>query len=390
MTDTTSPKEPTLVPESNESTPTRGPIIWSNALFLSLSPILTALSIPAYIYFSGHHWALTATAITLWIFAGMGITVGYHRLFAHRSYDAHQVWKFIALVSGAAALQNSALVWSASHRRHHKHTDHHEDPYDATKGFWWSHMRWIFHENDKVHDYSNAPDLAADKLVMWQHRNYWSIVFTCNVLLPLGLGFLIGHPLGMLLFAGLARVVFTHQATFCINSLCHMIGNQPWSKKDTSKDSWICALITFGEGYHNFHHTFPADYRNGLKWYHFDPSKWLIWTGNLLGLTSNLKRTEAPVRWRKRHDRQLEVYLDRLAETLPEVHSEWKIRVESASQRVEETLTQWAQQLREYRRAVKNGEVTESLRQAVSEAQKAWHHSWKEFMALRNTMPLPA
>ena len=390
MSDTTSPKESTLVQESNESTPTRGPIIWSNALFLSLSPILTALSIPAYIYFSGHHWALTATAITLWIFAGMGITVGYHRLFAHRSYDAHPVWRFIALVSGAAALQNSALVWSASHRRHHKHTDHHEDPYDATKGFWWSHMRWIFHENDKVHDYSNAPDLAADKLVMWQHRNYWSIVFTCNVLIPLALGFMIDRPLGMLLFAGLARVVFTHQATFCINSLCHMIGNQPWSKKDTSKDSWICALITFGEGYHNFHHTFPADYRNGLKWYHFDPSKWLIWTGNLLGLTSNLKRTEAPVRWRKRHDRQLEVYLDRLAETLPEVHGEWKVRVESASQRVEETLTQWAQQLREYRRAVKNGEVTESLRQAVSEAQKAWHHSWKEFMALRNTMPLPA
>ena len=96
------------------------------------------------------------------------------------------------------------------------------------------------------------------------------------------------------------------------------------------------------------------------------------------------------MRWRKRHDRQLEVYLDLLAETLPEVHGEWKVRVESASQRVEETLTQWAQQLREYRRAVKNGEVTESLRQAVSEAQKAWHHSWKEFMALRNTMPLPA
>ncbi|MDG1550089.1 MAG: acyl-CoA desaturase, partial [Candidatus Poseidoniaceae archaeon] len=89
------------------------------------------------------------------------------------------------------------------------------------------------------------------------------------------------------------RVVFTHQATFCINSLCHIIGTQPWSKKDTSKDSWICALITFGEGYHNFHHTFQADYRNGHKWYHWDPSKWLIKSASWVGLTSNLHKIPA-------------------------------------------------------------------------------------------------
>ena len=97
MPSKTSPSEQKLIPDANEPAEERGPIIWSNALFLSLSPILTALAIPTYIYFYGHHWALTATAVTLWIFAGMGITVGYHRLFAHRSYDAHPVWKFIAL-----------------------------------------------------------------------------------------------------------------------------------------------------------------------------------------------------------------------------------------------------------------------------------------------------
>ncbi|MBC8261722.1 MAG: fatty acid desaturase [Planctomycetia bacterium] len=385
MSSTDLQETPTTDPSQKD-----GPIIWSNTLFLSLSPIITLFLLPTYIYYQGHHWALTVTAVLMWFFAGLGITVGYHRLFAHRSYEAHPIWKFLALVAGASALQNSALVWSASHRRHHKHTDHGEDPYDATRGFWWSHMRWIFHANERAEDFSNVPDLKADPLVMWQKKYYWAIAFTVDVLIPLGLGFLIGRPIGMLLFAGLARVVFTHQATFCINSLCHIIGTQPWSKKDTSKDSWICALITFGEGYHNFHHTFPADYRNGLKWYHFDPAKWLIWGGNKLGLTTNLKRTEAPVRWKKRLERQMDKYQESIVQTIPEAHSEWSIRVESACLRVEETLNIWSDKLREYRRAVKQGEVTESLLLSVKESRKAWKHSWREFMDLRKTMPIPA
>lgn len=367
-----------------------GPILWVNTIFLSLSPILTLLLVPIYLWYSGSHWALWVSAFVMWIFSGLGITIGYHRLFAHRSYEGSALWRFLSLVAGASALQNSAIVWAASHRRHHRHTDHDGDPYDATRGFWWAHMKWIFHDNDQVDDLSNVPDLKADPLVVWQQKWYWVIALVMNVAVPLGLGLLIGRPWGMLLFAGLARVVFTHQATFSINSLCHILGTQPWSENNTSRDSWICAYLTFGEGYHNFHHTFPADYRNGLRWYHFDPAKWAIWTGNKLGLTSNLKRTEAPIQWRKRLERQTERYESSLSQFVPETNAEWSKRVESARQQVDKHLTHWAQNLREYQKACREGQVTATLLLSLREARRAWRQAWKEFLALEQSLPLPA
>ncbi|MEC9476925.1 MAG: fatty acid desaturase [Planctomycetota bacterium] len=366
-----------------------GPILWVNTLFLSLSPILAMLLIPIYLWYSGSHWALWASAFVMWLFSGLGITIGYHRLFAHRSYEGSAPWRFLSLVAGASALQNSAIVWAASHRRHHRHTDHEGDPYDATRGFWWAHMKWIFHDNDQVDDLSNVPDLKADPLVVWQQKWYWVIALMMNVAVPLGLGLLIGRPWGMLLFAGLARIVFTHQATFSINSLCHILGTQPWSENNTSRDSWICAYLTFGEGYHNFHHTFPADYRNGLRWYHFDPAKWAIWTGNKLGLTSNLKRTEAPIQWRKRLERQTERYETSLSMVVPETNAEWSQRVESARQQVDKHLTRWAQNLREYQKACREGQVTATLLLSLREARRAWRQAWKEFLALEQALPLP-
>jgi stearoyl-CoA desaturase (delta-9 desaturase) len=367
-----------------------GPILWSNALFLSLSPLLAILLIPIYLWYSGGHWAIWVTTFAMWIFTGLGITLGYHRLFAHRSYKASPVWRFLALVAGAATLQNSAIVWAAAHRRHHRHTDHHGDPYDATRGFWWAHMKWIFHENDQADDLSNVPDLKADPLVVWQQKWYWVIALVMNLVLPLGLGLLIGRPWGMLLIAGLGRIVFTHQATFSINSLCHILGTQPWSESNTSKDSWICAYLTFGEGYHNFHHSFPADYRNGLRWYHFDPAKWAIWTGQRLGLTSNLKRTEAPIQWRKKLERQTEMYETSLSRFVPEVGADWNHRIESARQLVDEHLNRWSKNLREYQRACRNKEVTATLLRSLREARRAWRRVWKEFLALEQAMPLPA
>ncbi|MGE4618585.1 MAG: fatty acid desaturase [Planctomycetota bacterium] len=380
----------TAVIEKQEEKPTDGPILWVNTLFLSLSPILVALLIPIYLWNAGSHWALWVAAFTLWWFAGLGITIGYHRLFAHRSYEGSKVWRLLSLVAGASALQNSAIVWSASHRRHHRHTDHEGDPYDATRGFWWAHMRWIFHDNDLVDDLSNVPDLQADPLVRWQQKYYWAISMAVNIGVPLGLGLLIDRPWGMLLFAGLARIVFTHQATFCINSLCHILGTQPWSKNNTSRDSWICALVTFGEGYHNFHHSFPADYRNGLRWYHFDPAKWLICAGSVFGLTYNLKRTEAPIRWRKRLERQTEKYEISLSEIALATDVDWTQRIESARQQVDEHLNRWSMNLREYRKACRNGEVTESLLSSLQEAKRAWKMAWKEFLALEQSLPVPA
>ena len=260
----------------NTEQPEDGPLIWVNTLFLCGSPFLAAVLVPWYLIESGSHWVLWTSAFVLWWFAGMGITVGYHRLVSHRSYQANNFWKFFFLVGGAYIPElGTDLVDLAPTSP--QEVDTHDDPYNAKRGFWWSHIKWILHHDDQVEDFSMVPDLTADKLVMWQHRNYHAIWMVVNIGIPALIGLMIDRVWGMILIAGLLRVVLVHQGTFCINSVCHIIGTQPWSTKDTSRDSWIGALFTFGEGYHNYHHTFAADYRNGLKWYHFDPGKWAIW-----------------------------------------------------------------------------------------------------------------
>ena len=362
-----------------------GAWIWVNVLFLCGSPFLAAILVPWYLIESGSHPALWITAFILWAYTGMGITTGYHRLVSHRSYDSNAAWKVFWLIGGAAAIQNSALTWSASHRRHHKDVDTDDDPYNAKRGFWWSHMEWILHEDPKVTDFSNSEDLLADPIVMWQHRNYDRIWMLVNIVLPLAIGFAFDRMWGVLLIAGLLRVVLVHQGTFCINSLCHILGTQPWSDEHTSRDHWISALFTFGEGYHNFHHTFAADYRNGLKWYHFDPGKWAIWTGEKLGWCSNLKRTSLPARLRKRFEMEARGVFAGL-ETLDETkQATWRERLEVARSATQKSLSAWGNRVRKAAKT-KDAEV----QAAVIEAEAAFRHAHAEFEKLGQGMKAAA
>lgn len=236
------------------------------------------------------------TFVILYIVTGMGITVGYHRLIAHRSFECHPWVKVALLIAGGWALQNSALTWCADHVRHHARTDQEEDPYNATKGFWHSHCGWLFFESPHRTDKYEKP-LRKDPLIMWQHRYYWLIVLS-GLALPFGLGFWHGGLMGGLscfLLAGMLRMFMVLNSTFTINSLCHMFGSQPHSTQDTSRDSWLISLISFGEGYHNYHHTYARDFRNGPQWYNFDPSKWIICTLSLFGLATNLRRLDRTV-----------------------------------------------------------------------------------------------
>jgi stearoyl-CoA desaturase (delta-9 desaturase) len=126
---------------------------------------------------------------------------------------------------------------------------------------------------------------------MLQDKYYMPMIIIFSFLLPGLLGHLIADSfLGGFFFAGFARIVFVHHGTFFINSLCHVLGSRPYDRTQTARDSWFTALFTFGEGYHNYHHTFQSDYRNGIKWYHFDPGKWLISAFQFLGLTRDLKK----------------------------------------------------------------------------------------------------
>jgi len=146
----------------------------------------------------------------------------------------------------------------------------------------------------------NVQDLKKDGLIVWQDKWVHGIAFFMSFILPAGIGYLyaittknltpVAGLLGGLLIPGVARVVMVQHATFCINSLCHMIGSRPYSTSHSARDSWIAAIFTMGEGYHNYHHEFQWDYRNGVKSWQLDPSKWIIWMLSKFGLTNDLKR----------------------------------------------------------------------------------------------------
>jgi stearoyl-CoA desaturase (Delta-9 desaturase) len=268
------------------------PINWAASLMFVLTSVVAITVVPWYGITHGYHasaWIL----FTLFLGAnGMAITCCYHRLFAHCTYEAHPILKVAYLFFGAMALQNSALNWAAGHRVHHRFIDDPErDPYCARRGFWFSHIGWMLRSYPSGEpDFSAVRDLQRDPLVMWQHNHYLLVALSTNFGLPLLVGYLIGDVWGVFLLAGVLRLVVSHHFTFFINSLAHMWGSQPYTDENTARDNPVVALLTYGEGYHNFHHMFAHDYRNGLRWWQWDPSKWFISSMRVLGLTRNLKR----------------------------------------------------------------------------------------------------
>lgn len=267
---------------------------WVNTIFLTTTPI-AAITL-SWLFFknNGLVWPQVALAIIFYYVTGMSITGGYHRLFAHRTYKAHNLVKLTYLLFGAATFQNSALKWAADHRVHHNHVDGDKDPYNIKKGFWYAHIGWIFYQ-EKTENPKYPKDLTNDKLVMWQHKYYWVICIVMGFGLPTLIGHFLGSALGGFALAGLTRIVFVHHCTFFINSLCHIVGSRPYTDTNTARDSLIMAFFSYGEGYHNYHHYFPTDYRNGIRWFHFDPTKWMIKTLSYIGFTNGLKKVPAKI-----------------------------------------------------------------------------------------------
>lgn len=270
----------------------KAPLIWTNVLLFSISFAIAVIGVPWYAFTIGFSWFEIIASILCLGYCGMSITAGYHRLWAHKTYEAHPVLQWIFAIGGAFALQNSALHWAADHRVHHRHVDNDsKDPYSAGRGFWYSHIGWMLRDYPGVEkpDYSNVRDLQKNKIVMWQHQHYLKLTLATNIGIPLALGIIGGNILGMLLLAGVLRLVLSHHFTFFINSLAHIWGNQPYTEQNSARDNGLLAFFTYGEGYHNFHHIFEYDYRNGIKWYQFDPTKWLIKSCSWLRLTHNLR-----------------------------------------------------------------------------------------------------
>ncbi len=270
----------------------RREIDWTNTLFVVTSHVL---AVAAIVWAAAVQWSWWTFGLGLLWFAlcGVSITGGYHRLFSHRAYKARWPLRLFYLFFGAAAVQNSALKWSTDHRLHHAKTDEDEDPYSVRRGFWWAHIGWVFHKDPQIDRTTNVRDLEDDPLVRLQDRYYVPIAFLSAAVLPGLLGLLWGDPIGAILFAGFLRLVIQWHATFAVNSVAHSIGSQPFSTNSSARDSFLTAFITLGEGYHNFHHRFQVDYRNGIRWFHLDPTKWFVWGLSKIGMTSDLRRTPA-------------------------------------------------------------------------------------------------
>lgn len=263
-------------------------IEWPNFLFIVLSPVVAIVGTIWVFQHGGPHWATWILAALMMLTTGLGITAGYHRLFSHRSYQASWIVRLILLLFGGASFQGSAREWCCAHRKHHRFVDREGDPYNIKKGFWYAHVGWVVLKADQS-DESNIKDLKKDPLILFQDRFYIPLTVLVSLVLPTALAAMWGDAWGGLFIAGFARIVVNHHLTFLINSYAHYFGKQNYSDQNTSRDSWLLSFFTYGEGYHNFHHAFESDFRNGIRPYHFDPGKWLIQSLSWLGLASRLK-----------------------------------------------------------------------------------------------------
>ena len=271
----------------------RAPFNIPAVILFSVSTVAALTLLPWYAFshgFSGGAWIWFGVCMFA---TGLSITGGYHRLWAHRSYEAGFALRLFYMLFGAMALQNSILIWASMHRVHHQHVDDEErDPYSIRRGFWFAHMGWMMREYPSgIPDFANIPDLRRDPMLQFQHRFYVPLTLITNFGFPLAAGWAVGDLWGTFLLAGVLRLVWAHHVTFFINSLAHMWGARPYTDENSARDNPVLAVITYGEGYHNYHHIFAHDYRNGVRWWQWDPTKWLIAGLQFVGLTSRLKRT---------------------------------------------------------------------------------------------------
>ncbi|KAJ7115559.1 delta 9-fatty acid desaturase [Mycena crocata] len=278
-----------------KTTKPRPPITWHNlAGELNWFNVVVFTTIPAMgivgACLTRLRWETALFSVLYYYFTGLGITAGYHRLWAHRCYNAGIFLQYFLALAGAGAVQGPIKWWCRGHRSHHRYTDTKLDPYNATEGFWHSHIGWLLLKPRIKQGKADITDLSKDPVVQWQSNNYIALILLMSFVLPTGIPWLgWGDARGGYVYAALLRLTFVHHSTFCVNSLAHWLGESPFDDKHSPKDHLITALCTIGEGYHNFHHQFPSDYRNAIKWYQYDPTKWFIWVCQKLRLASHLK-----------------------------------------------------------------------------------------------------
>jgi stearoyl-CoA desaturase (delta-9 desaturase) len=228
-------------------------------------------------------WSDLAMMVVMYAFIKFGEEVGNHRMLSHRSFQPHPVVKFVLLTLGSMAVEGPALEWAAIHIKHHACADREGDPHSPLEGLFHAHMGWLF--KDRIPDINvYCRHLLKDPVIVLVNRTYglW-VIF--SLVLPL----LIDGWSG-LLWAGLVRIFLVHHVAFSTNSICHAFGKREFETTDESRNQWIVALLSFGQGWHNNHHAFPRSAFTGLHWWQLDFSGYLIWTLERLDLVHDVYR----------------------------------------------------------------------------------------------------
>ncbi|HEX7003524.1 MAG TPA: acyl-CoA desaturase [Trueperaceae bacterium] len=253
-------------------------------------PFLGFIAALFHFWGNGIGWLDIALFVAFYLITGFGVTVGYHRLFTHRSFKAVPWLETLLGVAGCAAVQGPILSWVADHRRHHQHSDHEGDPHSphlfddhgllgTLGGLWHSHIGWLF-EAGSTDAQRYAPDLLKDKRLS-RIDSLYGLWLLLSLLAPAVLAYAITGgsteaAISAVLFAGLARVFLLHHVTWSVNSICHSFGKRAYRTTDESRNNAIVGVIGLGEGWHNNHHAFPTSARHGLGKGQFDLSWELI------------------------------------------------------------------------------------------------------------------
>ena len=347
-------------------------INWSGVLFLGGYHLLLFILLPIFFIYFTPPLGIIIASVALFILCGLAITAGYHRYFSHRSYKTNKFMEYILLFFGTLAVEGSALQWSYEHRLHHAYVDTDEDPYNINKGFWYAHFLWLINPPKKP-EKKLVGDLLRNKAVVFQHKYYGLLMILTNALVIVGLGLLFKSLFAAFVLCGLLRMFSLHHATWFINSLAHVWGSKTYSKEHSAVDNYAISLLTFGEGYHNYHHTFAHDYRNGTKWYHFDPTKWLIWGLSKVGLAKGLKKMNDFVVQKKliAHDKEL-------------LLSKIKTSVFSNYQNLEEKVVLYYDRLSDS--LTKLNQACKEKTSKVKELKKQVQLDWKSYIKLSKSI----
>ena len=357
--------------------PTEAPKDWTNIAFLGLTPVIGVLGTIWYTWKVGFEpWMLVLLVVSYFL-VGVSICGGYHRLFSHRAYKASRGVQLFYAFFGAMASQNSILWWSSMHRIHHKWVDEDWDPYNIKRGFWWAHIVWIFYKNRDEEKLKNCPDLESNPVVRWQHKWYLPILVVGGFGLPAAVGAMFGDAIAGLLWGGFLRTVLVHHSTFFVNSLAHTLGKQEYSAEVSARDNWAVALLTLGEGYHSFHHRFAADYRNGTRWYQWDPTKWFIRGLSAAGQAWDLRATPAPVIQKARMQAGMISMRNRLGDLPETLAEEIERRMVLAREAIEESLTLWRKHTEERAEGMgrKWRETLSLSKRRAREAKRQWREA---------------